>query len=62
MYFPPALHKELVAKMRPKPGECFYCESDRKIDVPEGGWIYTGNNGPYVPCPICNPDGAHKRS
>lgn len=29
---------------------CFYCKGE-----PETGWIETGNNGPIVPCPVCNP-------
>ncbi|MER9829197.1 hypothetical protein NKJ51_12520 [Mesorhizobium sp. M0134] len=28
---------------------CFYFE-----DEPEPGWIETDNNGPIVPCPVCN--------
>lgn len=29
---------------------CSHCE-----DEPEHGWIETDNNGPIVPCPVCNP-------
>lgn len=29
---------------------CFYCKGE-----PETGWIETDNNGPIVPCPVCNP-------
>ena len=32
-----------------------FCEGE-----PEPGWIETGNNGPIVCCPICNPDGEEK--
>lgn len=30
---------------------CYYC----KGDGPEPGLLYTENNGPIVPCPVCNP-------
>jgi hypothetical protein len=30
---------------------CAYCE-----DEPEPGWIEMPNNGPVVPCPMCNRD------
>jgi hypothetical protein len=30
---------------------CDYC----KGDGPEPGMIFTDNNGPIVPCPVCNP-------
>lgn len=33
---------------------CRNCDGE-----PEPGWIETLNNGPIVPCPICNPDGHH---
>jgi hypothetical protein len=32
---------------------CNYCEGEA-----EPGWIETDNNGPIVPCPICNPEAA----
>lgn len=45
------------------PANCPHCEYDRKFPQTEnGGWIYTGNNGPIVPCGMCNPDGKHPRS
>jgi hypothetical protein len=28
---------------------CFYCKAE-----PEAGWIEMPNNGPIVPCPVCN--------
>ena len=34
--------------MNAKP--CHYCKGE-----PEAGWIETPNNGPIVPCPVCNP-------
>jgi len=53
---------EAMKPQRPRPGDCFYCEYDRKLDLPEGGWLYMGNNGPIVCCPVCNPEGKHPRS
>jgi hypothetical protein len=35
---------------------CTYCKSEAEI-----GWIETGNNGPIVSCPICNPNGERER-
>jgi uncharacterized OB-fold protein len=29
---------------------CYYCKGE-----PEAGWIEIPNNGPIVPCPVCNP-------
>lgn len=44
------------------PTDCWYCEYDRRFpETSEGGWIYFGNNGPYVSCPICNPKGERPR-
>ncbi len=38
--------------------ECQHCEYYRRINVdPDGGWVYFGNNGPYVACGVCNADG-----
>ena len=34
--------------------KCFYCKNE-----PEPGWLETDNNGPIVPCPICNPKGKY---
>jgi hypothetical protein len=62
MYFPPALHKELVGKMRFTPANCPHCEYDRRFPGFEaGGWIQQDNNGPIVSCPMCNPNGGHAR-
>lgn len=36
--------------------ECFYCQGE-----PEPGWIETDNNGPIVPCIVCNRDGKKPR-
>jgi len=45
--------------MRPHPSECRHCEYDRRFpETSAGGWLYFGNNGPYVPCPCCNDDGS----
>ena len=33
---------------------CSYCEVSGQT---EKGWIETDNNGPIVPCPVCNDDG-----
>lgn len=30
--------------------ECPHCSGEQ-----EPGWIETPNNGPIVPCPLCNP-------
>lgn len=30
---------------------CSYCENE-----PEPGYIEIDNNGPIVPCPMCNPE------
>lgn len=41
---------------------CQHCEYDRRFPGFEnGGWIQQDNNGPIVPCPVCNDDGAHPR-
>lgn len=62
MFFPPALHNELVKRLRVKPAECPHCEYDRRFPGFErGGWIQQENNGPIVSCPMCNDDGAHPR-
>ena len=36
--------------------ECEYCANE-----PEPGWMETSNNGPIVPCPLCNFDGKRPR-
>lgn len=43
------------------PANCPNCEYDRRTGLPEGGWIWTDNNGPIVSCPMCNPDERHQR-
>lgn len=44
---------------RPHPAVCPYCEYDRQFpDTAGGGWMYLGNGGPFVCCPVCNSDGA----
>jgi hypothetical protein len=53
------LHRDTGSRMKWTPKNCKHCEYDRAETG--GGWIYTGNNGPYVPCPVCNSDGAHPR-
>lgn len=46
-----------------KPHECPACEYDRQFpETASGGWTYSGNNGPYWACYLCNPDGEHPRS
>lgn len=37
------------------PKNCKYCKPDHKHYGP--GWIYMGNNGLIVSCPVCNDDG-----
>lgn len=45
-----------------KPSSCPHCEYDRRFpETAMGGWLYFGNNGPYVPCPLCNDDGSWLR-
>lgn len=39
-----------------QPPQCQYCAGE-----PEPHWIEMPNNGPIVPCPVCNPDGAIER-
>lgn len=54
------LHGAWFPKVTPQ--NCPHCEYDRRFPATEmGGWIYTGNNGPYVACPMCNDDGSHPR-
>lgn len=44
---------------RPHPETCQHCAYDRRFPGFEtGGWIDTGNNGPIVPCPVCNDEGS----
>lgn len=39
------------------PANCPSCKYDRKFpETKRGGWMYMGNNGPYVACPMCNAD------
>ena len=39
---------------------CQHCASDATwLGYP--GWIEQDNNGPIVPCPVCNDDGAMER-
>lgn len=48
--------------MKFTPQNCPHCEYDRRFPHTDmGGWIYFGNNGPFVPCGLCNPDGSHPR-
>ena len=35
---------------------CMHC-----INEQERGWVEQDNNGPIVPCQVCNPKGAFKR-
>lgn len=47
------------ADMTFAPQNCPHCEYDRRFPETEmGGWLYFGNNGPYVSCPVCNDDGS----
>lgn len=47
---------------RYQPDNCPHCEYDRRFpETAEGGWVYTGNNGPIGPCPMCNPHGTFRR-
>lgn len=42
--------------------DCAHCEYDRRFPGFEaGGWMQQDNNGPIVPCPVCNPSGARPR-
>lgn len=54
-----------TADKRPRrytPDNCPHCAYDRQFpETSMGGWIYLGNNAPIVACPVCNPDGDHKR-
>lgn len=56
----------VVADSRPRnrytPANCPHCEYDRRFPPLEGGgWLQQDNNGPIVPCPVCNDDGKHPR-
>ena len=45
-----------------KPSECPHCEYDRRFPGFEaGGWMQQPNNGPIVPCPLCNDSAAYPR-
>lgn len=49
-------------KRKFKPADCPHCAYDRKFpETITGGWIYMGNNGPIVSCPMCNADESHPR-
>lgn len=39
--------------------DCKYCKRDNKVLGP--GWIEMDNNGPIVPCPVCNDNGRYVR-
>lgn len=57
---------ESMADSRPRnrytPANCPHCEYDRRFPPLEGGgWLQQDNNGPIVPCPVCNDDGKHPR-
>ncbi len=42
------------------PSDCPHCAYDRQFGGFEtGGWLQQDNNGPIVPCPVCNDDGLH---
>lgn len=44
------------------PADCPHCQYDRRFpDFEMGGWLQQDNNGPIVPCPLCNDDGKHPR-
>jgi hypothetical protein len=44
------------------PSNCPNCAYDRRFPGFEGGgWIQQGNNGPIVPCALCNDGGTHPR-
>ena len=44
------------------PADCPHCEYDRRFPGFEsGGWLEQANNGPIVPCPLCNESGSHPR-
>lgn len=46
-----------------QPDNCPLCASERKSPGFEtGGWLQLDNNGPIVPCALCNPNGEHPRS
>lgn len=36
---------------------CMHC-----LNETEPGWVEQDNNGPIVPCQVCNPDGAFERT
>jgi hypothetical protein len=38
------------------PDECPHCQYDR-----QSPGLQQDNNGPIVPCQLCNPDGSHER-
>lgn len=42
---------------------CPHCEYDSRFpEFEAGGWLQQDNNGPIVPCPVCNPNGERPRS
>jgi glutaredoxin len=42
------------------PENCPHCEYDKRW-LGYGGWIYHGNNGPIIPCGLCNANGLFSR-
>lgn len=51
------LRTEEEARRQMRNPACRYCEGE-----PDPGWIEMPNNGPIVPCPVCNKekaDGPH---
>jgi hypothetical protein len=45
------------------PTNCPNCEYDRSFpETSGGGWMYMGNNGPIIPCAMCNADEKYPRS
>ena len=44
------------------PSNCPHCAYDRFFPpLEKGGWLQQDNNGPIVPCPVCNPNGDFAR-
>lgn len=57
-----ALDALLKQAAKVTPANCPHCEYDRRFPPLEGGgWLQQPNNGPIVPCPVCNPKGEHPR-
>lgn len=54
----PALAFDKSTARQLDPATCPYCEYDRRSrGFERGGWVQHSNNGPIVPCQLCNPDG-----